>query len=218
MFLGRIKLFLKIGFLSALALSPLGSVGAQTAPVAKQNRLVVAKPKIISTFGLGLNYLMWNESLQISKGGVSSKGFANFAGIGVSLEKNWMRGRWFGGGSLSYAVGKVSSGGFDTGSPLSPTFADGINRAWTMSQASVYGFYRLNTTFKAGLGVLGRSIKTDWQPLDSTLTVDPEPNTKIAGQVLLRWQVARHLSLMQAYTPLNLVGSTMWTWTAILSY
>ncbi|MGZ3769870.1 MAG: hypothetical protein ACXVCP_09685 [Bdellovibrio sp.] len=169
-----------------------------------------APAKTSSSFEIGINYLMFNETLKISQGGTNNEGFANYAGLGLTLEKNWMSGRWFRGGSLSYAVGKATSGGFET----APTFADGIDRSWWAAQANIFGLYRLNANFMAGVGLLGRHRVADWKPKDPTLTVADQEITQAAGQIILRWQVTRRISFGQTYTVLNNNGSNMWTWTA----
>ncbi len=169
--------------------------------------------KTSSSFELGTSYNMWNERLVVSNGAVTTEGFANYAGFGINLEKNWTKGRWFRGASLGYAFGKASSGGFDT----TPTFTDGINRSWQSTQGSVFSLYRFDTTFSGGVGLLVRQRDADWIPKDLTLTVKPSANTQVAGQLLMRWQVIRRVAFLQGYTFLNFDGSTMWTWAAQFS-
>ncbi len=180
----------------------------QVKTVAKK---IVAKTS--TSFELGTNYNMWNEKLIVSSGATKTEGFANYAGFGINLEKNWTTGRWFRGASLGYAFGKASSGGFDT----TPTFADGINRSWQATQATVFSLYRFDTTFSGGVGLLVRQRDADWAPKDLALNVTPSANTQAAGQILLRWQVVRKLAFLQAYTFLNFESSSMWTWAAQIS-
>ncbi len=192
---------------AATSQTPAKATSVVTATVKK----VVAKTS--SAFELGTSYNMWNERLVVSSGAVTTEGFANYAGFGINLEKNWTTGRWFRGVTLGYAFGKTSSGGFDT----TPTFADGINRSWQATQASVFSLYRFDTTFSGGVGLLVRQRDADWIPKDLTLTVKPSANTQVAGQLLMRWQVIRRVAFLQGYTFLNFDGSTMWTWAAQFS-
>lgn len=166
--------------------------------------------KLFDPYAVGLSYMLWNEELIISQGSDTAKGFANYGGYGLSLEKSWMQGRWLHGTTLSYNFGKATSGGFDS----SPSFADGVNRAWSAMQVSGYSYYRFNTTFMMGLGLLGRYRTVDWKPADETITINSGAKTQIAGQFLLRWRVNNKFSFIQAYTLLNLKNSVMWTWTA----
>ncbi len=195
--------------------APVAKPQLVVAPVASVVTAEIKKPapRTASAYELGVSYYMWNEKLKVSNGTVTTEGFANYAGFGINLEKNWTTNRWFRGGSLSYALGKVSSGGFDS----APTFVDGINRSWQATQATIFSMYRFDTTFMAGLGILGRQRDADWLPKNSTITTEPAASTQIAGQILMRWQIARRIAFLQNYTLLNLDGSTMWTWTAQFS-
>ena len=182
-----------------------------TAPVVAVVKKAVKKTA--TSFELGTSYNMWNERLVVSNGSVTTEGFANYAGFGINLEKNWKSARWFRGASLGYSFGKASSGGFDT----VPMFADGINRSWQATQATVFSLYRFDTTFSGGVGLLVRQRDADWVAKDVTLSVSPSANTQVAGQLLMRWQVFRRLAFLQSYTFLNFDGSTMWTWAAQFS-
>lgn len=169
--------------------------------------------KTFSSFDIGVSYLMWNESLKISQSANTAIGFANYAGFGFDLQQSWTTGRWVRGGALSYAFGKASSGGFDS----IPTFADGVNRSWWAAQGTGFGYYRINVNFMAGLGLFVRQRVADWKPKDQNVTADAEQNTKIGGEFLFKWRLSPSISLMQTFAPLNLDGSTLWTWTALIS-
>ena len=214
MFLSKKAFILFIAIELTLA-SPHLAFAQKTNAKPQNNNSAVKKavPKTKSSYELGLKYFMWNEKLVVSNGIQSTEGFANYAGFGISLEKNWTTSRWFRGAALSYTFGKASSGGFDT----APTFADGINRSWQAAQVSAYSLYRFDTTFSAGGGLLVLQRDADWIPKDITLTVTPSASTQVGGQILMRWQVVNRLALLQTYTLLNFSGSTMWTWSAQLA-
>lgn len=170
----------------------------------------VGVPKGIDSYAFGLSYLLWNESIVISQGTNSSKGFANYGGYTLGVERFWMKGRWLNGATIAYGLGKASSGGFDA--PL--TFADGIDRKWWSIQASVHRYYRLNTTFMIGFGLLLRHRSANWEPKESALTVDSGKATQFSPQLLMRWRLTPHFSFIQSFTHINLKTSTMWAWTA----
>ncbi len=173
-----------------------------------KTRLV--KKKIIRSWSLGGSYMLWNEDLKISQSGADSKGFANYGGFGLSLEYSKLKRRWLQAGGVAFGFGKASSGGFDSGI----AFADGVNRAWWSLQASAAIYYRINTTYMVGPGILWRQRTVDWKPSDSTITVTKDSQTKLAPQILLRWRISDSFTFIQAYTLLNIKNSTMWTWTA----
>lgn len=182
------------------------------AKVVKKVRVIKArkiKPKWLKSFSVGGSYMLWNEDLNISQSGARSKGFANYGGYGFSLDYSWLGRRWMYGTALGFAFGKASSGGFST-----PTFEDGLNRAWWALQASGALYYRWNSTFMWGSGLVWRERTVDWKPFDDTLSVDADRKTKIAPQMILRWRVNDTFTFMQTYTLLDFKNSTMWTWTA----
>jgi hypothetical protein len=210
MSLGKAIFFSALFFFGGRVLA--ASSSGSPPPATTQKKPVVEKPKkgFISALELGVGYQMWNESMQISKGGNSSNGIANYAGLALLLEKNWLRYRWQYGAQLGYAAGKASSGSF-TGL----SYADGVNRAWSVEQLTIYGCYRLNSSFMAGLGLFTRTIQTDWKSSqDPALTIHPAPSFDVTGQLLLRWNFNRKFTLTQSFIPLDFNNSTMWQWTA----
>jgi hypothetical protein len=185
-----------------------------------ENKLAVPAPRtkvsaktkkkaFLSSFEAGAGYQMWNEKMTISNATSKSTGVANYAGLSLILEENWMRNHWQYGVAASYATGKASSGGFDT-----LTYTDGVDRTWSAEQLTLFGHYRLNTTFMAGLGLFGRSLQSDWRSSDPNLTIRHAANFDVAGQLMLRWSVSQRFSFTQSFIPLDFNGSTMWQWTA----
>jgi len=199
MCLGRILLILFLLF----------SASSYAQETKTRTRVKKSKHRMFAPIAIGASYMLWNEDLTISQGASKTKGFANYGGYGFGIEKSWMRGRWLHGGTLMYAFGKATSGGFDS----SPTFADGVNRAWWAVQPTYYGYYRFNTTFMLGLGLFGRYRVADWTPMNPALTVDSGSKVQVSAQLLLRWRINSRLTFIQAYTPINFKNS-MWTWTA----
>lgn len=182
-------------------------------PAPKKVRVIktrIIKKKLIRSWSLGGSYMLWNEDLKISQSGADSKGFANYGGFGLSLEYSKLGRRWLQAGGIAFGFGKASSGGFDSGI----AFADGVNRSWWSLQASAALYYRINTTYMVGPGILWRQRTVDWKPADSTITVTKDSQTKLAPQILLRWRISDSFTFIQAYTLLNIKNSTMWTWTA----
>jgi hypothetical protein len=185
-----------------------GNIYAQTKgrPAAATRQRVIA----FSWYEVGANYMMWNEDIGISSGSSSADGFANYAGLGVNVQRNWLRDRSIWGLSFSYAFGKASSGGFNG----NLTYADGINRAWSAFQLAGNYLYRSNTTFSAGPGILVRQRTADWTAEDSSLSISPAAGFQYAPQIWLRWQINREISFSQVFSALNFKSSYMWTWGA----
>jgi hypothetical protein len=199
----------KFSVIAAFLFASIAANGQIAAPVQKQKARLLPT---LSATEVGASFLIWNEKMKVTKGAASANGYADYAGLAVGIERNWTRKRWLLGGSIAYAVGKASAGGF--GSDID--FLDSLNRSWWAGQLSVFGNYKLNTTFRMGIGLFSRYRVADWAPMEPTLKVAQMTATQVSGQLILRWQVARKVTLMQAFTPLDLVGSTLWQWTAQL--
>lgn len=188
------------------------SVVGEAAPTRLKAKRSIANAKTVfeSGWSVGGGYTIWNEEMKIEQAASESSGYANYGGYTLSLERFRISETWLHSALFSYGMGKAVSGGF-TGSPA---FADGINRAWWATNVSVSSYRRLNSIFMAGLGLIARYRNADWEPKDTSLTVNSGSKTQFAGQVLLRWRITPHFTFIQAYTPLNFRNSTLWNWSA----
>lgn len=171
------------------------------------------KSKVWKTWALGGGYTLWNEDLKLEQSGIVGKGFANYGGFNLNIEYNRLGRRWVHAYGGSFGFGKASSGGFDS----TPAFADGVNRSWWSVQAGASMYYRLNSVYMVGAGIIWRERTVDWTPADSTIIVTPDSKKKLASQILLRWRINDDVTFIQAYTLLSLKGSNMWTWTLQMS-
>lgn len=208
MSLGKLYLLIKI---AGICLVFQSAVGQETKSV---QQIKQRQPTSTSSLSLAASYLMWNEPMKISKGSASEKGFADYAGFALGVEKSWIRGRRSFGTSLGIASGKAAAGGFGT----SVSFQDGVQRSWWAAQLTIFYDYRLNPIFMMGIGILSRYRVADWVPQDSALSIDYMSNTQITGQINFRWSVSRRVLLMQSFAPLDLTGATLWQWTAQFNF
>lgn len=165
---------------------------------------------LASQFEAGLSYVQWNESMGISQGATSTKGYANYAGPGISFEYNRRRARWQWGASTTIAAGKAAAGGF--GGFL--TFADGVDRLWYGWFLHPFVHYRINPVFMIGGGALARVRIIDWEPADPTLRVEKADQIAAAPTLNLRWTIQDTVTVAQSFALIGLNGETQWTWTA----
>jgi hypothetical protein len=208
MYLGNTSKKLALFFVAMLLISTAFSQSAEEEEEEANQTISKTSTKPITTTHFGFSYSMWNEDLKISQAGESEIGFANYAGFGLVIDKNWIINRLVYGGSLSFGIGKVSSGGFEELS-----YPDGVNRSWLAASGNIYGLYRLDSTFMTGISLMGRQLQADWTAEDEALTITPASATQTALQFVLRWSITNQVSLVQTYTPLNFGNSSMWCWT-----
>lgn len=183
---------------------------AQVREIAAEKSATKKLFPVASQFEVGLSYVQWNERMGLSRGATSGRGYANYAGPGLSLEYNRRGQRWQYGVTATLAAGKAAAGGFGSGL----TFADGVDRSWTGAFLHPFVHYRANPTFMIGLGALARMRTVDWGSLDPTLSVDPHSSFAGAPTMDLRWTLADTITLVQSFALLGLEGETQWTWSA----
>lgn len=157
-------------------------------------------------FSVGIS--MWNDPLEVKNNGEAHTGFANYAGVGWGLSRNWQKNQWVKQLSASYFQGKTTSR-FKS----SQIFPDGINRSWWSVHLAGAYLYRSNPHLMAGLGLLVRHTQAEWESLDETIDVQKRPSPQANGQFILTWQVNSLFSITQIFTPLE-NSNTMWVWLA----
>jgi hypothetical protein len=173
-----------------------------------QNKL--QKPKTRINHELGAGFLMWNEPLMISKSGVEASGYVNYAGLSLLYEIAFESKEKFLILQPGLGFGKATSGGFIG----TPTYSDGVNRAWYSGQFSVLDLYKKTSNFAFGYGAFIRQLSADLKSTDPDLYIKPISSSGGGLSLHFRWTLGDRITLSQTYTALDLNGHSQWMWSA----
>lgn len=169
-----------------------------------------AKRKVASSkrFALGVGFMNFSESLQLTESGTKDVGFANYAGLAALAEYTVTKNRLiyqFGGG---IGAGKASAGGF-TGI----TYSDGGRRTWTLTFLEFAAHYRINSKISFGGGMLAGNRSADWKSEANPLIQTKQLNKVLyAPEFLMRFAVAKKVTLIQSIASPDFRGNTIWRW------
>lgn len=183
---------------------------AQGSPSANPSAATAVKRKVSTAkkFSVGLGFMNFSESLQITESNFKNVGFANYAGLVALADYTLTKNRWiyqFGGGIAS---GKASAGGFS-----SIVYSDAGRRSWTLTFLEVAAHYRMNTRISFGSGLLMGNRSADWKSEANPLIQTKQRNVAIyAPEFLVRFNVSRKMTLVQSIASPDFRGNTIWRW------
>ncbi len=203
MYLGKlfITLAMVVGFSQ--------NVYSQQAPAASSVKRKVGAAK---KFSVGLGYMSFSESLQITQSNQKDVGFANYAGLAALVDHTWTKNRWVylvGGG---IGAGKASAGGFNN---LMTYRA--LKRSWTLTFLELAANYRINSKISFGGGMIVGNRSADWKTDDSSFQTKQLNKVLYAPEFITRFDLTRKFTLIQSIASPDLRGNTIWRWSGSYS-
>lgn len=157
-----------------------------------------------STWSLGLSLLQWNEVLELRQGMTLENDAANFTGVIISGEKEFLFARWGATLGAFFGTGRAVGGGNTT---VIEYQKDKV--AYSMFGVSPRIFYRLSGRINAGLSGLIYSRNIQW-PVDNPLIrVDSGRSLNALPMLDLNVRIFRSWDFYQGIGSYS-NGSTMW--------
>ncbi|WII73702.1 acid shock protein [Bdellovibrio sp. 22V] len=173
------------------------------APAPARTRAKVRR-KFISSWGVGVSALQWNDTLKLQQGVTTDTDYANYNGLILTVQKEFTYLRWG-----WAAAGFIGSGRANGGGNSSTITYQKDMVAFTVYGVSPRAFYRLSGRINAGVTgmVFMRSI--DWPKDAANQTIDSGRNMNVMALADLNVRLFHKWDFYSGIGPLK-EGSTLW--------
>lgn len=157
-----------------------------------------------SSWALGLSTLQWNESLTLQQGANSAKDTANYSGLAMSLQKEWVQAHW--GWNVGGFIGTGRASGGGNSSTL--TYQKD-QQAFTIIGATPRAFYRVTGRVNLGMTALVYSRSVDWPTNSAGVSVDASKTFTMTALLDMNLRLSNSVDFYQGLGPLEKSG-TFW--------